>query len=110
MARLILVSVSVSTLAMAVIPIFILHTCIMAHKLTELPWDRDPADMLVGIIGVSYLEEMNYNIHARQFIKDIFFIAKDRLYNRLCQEMKDNEANFPSTMFDSEIRKVVEIK
>jgi hypothetical protein len=82
----------------------------MPHKLTELPWDRDPADMLVGIIGVSYLEEMNYNIHARQFIKDIFFIAKDRLYNRLCQEMKDNEANFPSTMFDSEIRKVVEIK
>jgi hypothetical protein len=44
----------------------------MPHKLTELPWDRDPADMLVGIIGVSYLEEMNYNIHARQFIKDIF--------------------------------------
>jgi hypothetical protein len=24
--------------------------------------------------------------------------------------MKDNEANFPSTMFDSEIRKVVEVK
>ena len=23
--------------------------------------------------------------------------------------MKDNEANFPSTMFDSEIRKVVEV-
>jgi hypothetical protein len=44
-----------------------------------LPWDRDPADMLVGVIGVSYLEEMNYNIHVRQFIKDIFFIAKDRL-------------------------------
>ena len=60
-------------------------------------------------IGVSYLEEMNYNIHVRQFIKEIFFITKDRLYYRLCQEMKDNEANFPSTMFDSEIRKVVEV-
>ena len=71
-----------------------------------MPWDRGPADMLVG---VSYLEEMNYNIHVRQVLKDIFFIAKDRLYNRLCQEMKDNEANFPSTMFDSEIRKVVEV-
>ena len=74
-----------------------------------MPWDRGPADMLVGVIGVSYLEEMNYNIHVRQFIKDILFITKDRLYYRLCQEMKDNEANFPSTMFDSEIRKVVEV-
>jgi hypothetical protein len=29
-----------------------------------LPWDRGPADMLVGVIGVSYLEEMNYNIQV----------------------------------------------
>ena len=58
----ILVIISVSTLTMAVIPIFILHTFIMLHtKLTVLPWDRGPVDML---IGVSYLEEMNYiNIH-----------------------------------------------
>ena len=32
--------------------------------------------MLVGVIGVSYLEEMNYNIHVRQFIKDIFFYSQ----------------------------------
>jgi hypothetical protein len=42
--------------------------------------------MLVGVIGVSYLEEMNYNIHVRQVLKD---------GTTDCQEMKDNEANFP---------------